>query len=256
MHHLHMEHFTMIESPVHRLDARMKVAVTAAYILVVALAPVGWVTAAAVVLPLALIFLSRVPPVYILKRELLVLPFVLVVALFMPFIPGERVLFSLTVFGRSIGISEEGLLVFAGVMSRACLSVLALLALAATTRFSLILKALHWMRVPSVIVLLLSFLYRYLFLLADQTVRMRRARDARVPRREKLPLRQRWHAATGMVGSLFLRTYSRAERIHAAMLSRGFSSDIHTVSQWRFRWQDAAFLGFSICYLGLLVYLY
>ena len=150
MHHLHMEHFAMIESPVHRLDARVKVAVTAAYVFVVALAPVGWVTAVAAVLPLALIFLSRVPAVYIFKRAMLVVPFVLVVALFMPFMPGERVVFSLNIFGRSVGVSEEGLLVFAGVMSRACLSVLALLALAATTRFSLILKALHWMRIPSV----------------------------------------------------------------------------------------------------------
>jgi cobalt/nickel transport system permease protein len=252
MHHLHMEHFAMIESPVHRLDARVKVAVTAAYILVVALAPVGWVTAVAAVFPLSLILLSHVPKVYLFKRAMLVVPFVLVVALFMPFMQGENVVFSI----GAIQVSEEGLLVFSGVMSRACLSVLALLTLAATTRFSLILKALHWMKVPSVIVLLLSFLYRYLFLLADQAVRMRRARDARVSRREKQTFRQRFHVATSMVGSLFLRTYGRAERIHAAMLARGFSSDIHTVAPWRFRWQDAIFLTLSVGYLCLMVLLW
>ncbi|MCD6288159.1 MAG: cobalt ECF transporter T component CbiQ [Candidatus Hydrogenedentes bacterium] len=256
MHHLHMEHFAMIDSPVHRIDARVKVAVTVVYILIVAMAPVGWTTAAAAVFPVSLILLSRVPAIYLFKRLLVVLPFVLVVALFMPFMPGGRILMSFTVAGHSIGISEQGIRIFEQVLSRACLSVLALLALAATTRFSLILKAIHWMRVPPVIVLLLSFMYRYLFLLADQTVRMRRARDARLSRHKKQTVRNRFHVAAGMVGSLFLRTYCRAERIHAAMLARGFSSDIRTVAPWRFRWQDAVFLALSVGYLCCIVWLW
>jgi len=252
MHHLHMEHFAMIDSPVHRLDARVKIVVTAAYIVMVTVAPGGWASLPAAVFPVALIAVSRVPPVYLLKRAALVLPFVGTVAMFMPFLPGEHVLWETTVRGSAVNVTHEGLSMCVGVCIKAFLCVLTLLALTATTRFGLILKALHSMKVPAVLVLLLSFLYRYLFVLFDQTVRMRRAREARSPRRK----RTGFHVAASMIGSLFLRTYTRAERVYQAMLARGFSGDVHTMTDWRPAGRDLVFTAASVCFFTLLAALW
>jgi len=256
MHHLHMEHFAMIDSPVHRVDVRVKVVVTLAYIIVVTAAPVGWPTVVAVLFPAALIGVSHVPPVYLLKRSALVFPFVLVAAVFMPFLSGEHILWETTMFGQTVHITREGLRTCAGVCVKAFLCMLTLLVLTATTRFALMLKALHSMKVPAVLVLLISFIYRYLFVLFDQTVRMKRARDARCAGRRSRaggaggP--QRFRVAASMIGSLFLRTYARAERVYAAMLARGFSGEIHTMTQWRLGWRDAVFVAIAVAYLGLL----
>ena len=139
-----------------------------------------------------------------------------------------------------------------GVFVKSFLCVLTLLALTATTRFTLILKALHSMKVPAVLVLLLSFLYRYLFVLCDQTTRMRRSRDARSPGRP----RTGFHTATSMIGSLFLRTYTRAERVYQAMLARGYSGDVHTMTNWRPGRRDIVFAAVSICYFTVLALLW
>jgi len=252
MHHLHMEHFAMMDSPVHRLDARVKTGVVTAYIVMVSIAPVRWPILLAALFPATMTAVSRVPPVYLVKRTALVLPFVLAVAAFMPFLPGGTVLFQTSIAGRPVGITEEGLIMCAGVFVKACLCVMTLLVLTATTRFALLLKSLHAFKVPAVLVLLLSFLYRYLFVLTDQTSRMQRARDARCARRGSISRRYGFRVATGMIGSLFLRTYARAERVYQAMLARGFSGEIHTMTQWRPGRHDAVFAAVSIAYLLVL----
>ena len=252
MHHLHMEHFAMIDSPVHRLDARVKIVVMAVYIVMVTVAPGGWPSLAAALFPVALIAISRVPRVYLLKRAALTLPFVGAVVAFMPFLPGEHVLWETNVLGYTVHLTREGLSMCADVCVKAFLCVLTVLALTATTRFELILKALHSMKVPAVLVLLLSFLYRYLFVLFDQAMRMRRSRDARSPRRPRAGFR----VATGMIGSLFLRTYTRAERVYQAMLARGFSGDVHTMTDWRPGRRDVVFATVSTCYFTVLALLW
>ena len=242
----------MIDSPVHRLDARVKIVVTAAYIVMVTVAPGGWASLPAALLPVTLIAVSRVPPVYLLKRAALVLPFVAAVAMFMPFLPGEHVVWETTVLGFTVDVTREGVSMCVGVCIKAFLCVLTLLALTATTRFALILKALHSMKIPAVLVLVLSFLYRYLFVLFDQAMRMRRGRDARSPRRP----RAGFHVAAGMIGSMFLRTYTRAERVYQAMLARGYSGDVHTMTDWRPGRRDAVFAAVSICYFAVLAALW
>jgi len=252
MHHLHMEHFAMIDSPVHRLDARVKIVVTAAYIVMVTVAPGGWASMSASLFPVGLIAVSRVPAVYLLKRAALVLPFVGTVAMFMPFLPGEHILWETTVLGFTVEITREGLNICVEVCIKAFLCVLTLLALTATTQFTLILKGLHSVKIPAVLVLLLSFLYRYLFVLFDQTVRMRRAREARSPHHK----RAGFHVASSTIGSLFLRTYTRAERVYQAMLARGFSGDVHTMTDWRPGRRDAVFAAASTCYFAVLAVLW
>jgi cobalt/nickel transport system permease protein len=94
--------------------------------------------------------------------------------------------------------------------------------------------------------MLLSFLYRYLFLVSDDLMRMQRAERARDPGG------RRWFtvkAFARMAGVLFIRTYERAERIYLAMCSRGFDGTIIARDAMALRRADIVFLvGVMICF--------
>ena len=96
---------------------------------------------------------------------------------------------------------------------------------------------------PWVMVMLLSFMYRYIFLLTDEVMRMKQARDSRNFGGKRL-----WQIRTigNMIGTLFIRSYERGERVYVAMLARGFDGQTRTLNTLNFRQADAYF-GISFC---------
>ncbi len=112
-----------------------------------------------------------------------------------------------------------GLAVFAAVLTRGTLCLSVMLLLGATTRFTEVLLVLRRIRVPALLVTVLALMYRYLFVLVDESVRLARARRSRT-----LATRRRadWRTPAGIIARLFVRSSERAERIHAAMCSRGW----------------------------------
>ena len=93
---------------------------------------------------------------------------------------------------------------------------------------------------PQVIVMQLGFLYRYIFVLIDEAMRVRRARDFRGA--ALAPVGRRLAAVGGVIGTLFVRTLDRSQRIHLAMAARGYRGEPHSLSQLRFTGADAVFL--------------
>lgn len=113
---------------------------------------------------------------------------------------------------------QQGVLAATVLLVKSLLSVLTLRVLAHTTPISDLLRTLRRWRVPEVLCTTIALLYRYSFLLAEESTRMRRARAGRTLRGGRLA---EWRARGGEIGLLFVRTVSRAERVHAAMRSRG-----------------------------------
>jgi cobalt/nickel transport system permease protein len=111
--------------------------------------------------------------------------------------------------------------------------------LAATTRLPDILHALRHLKVPAVLVSILAFMYRYLFVLADEAARLLRARAARSARlpgqRGGGALTWRARVAGNMVGQLFVRSLSRSDRVHQAMLARGYRGELLTMNPHKMR---------------------
>jgi len=131
------------------------------------------------------------------------------------------------------------------VLIKAWLSVLSLILLSSTTEFSELLKGLEQLRMPRVMVMTLSFMYRYIFLLVDEVIRMKQARDSR-----NFGGKRMWQLKTigNMVGTLFLRSYERGERVYGAMVARGFDGRTRTLSNRRLARQDLYFgVGFLLC---------
>jgi cobalt/nickel transport system permease protein len=186
----------------HRAPAGAKLAGALVLVLTVVLLPRTQLTGllAVAVLLIALCAVSRIEIVYLLKRLLLLEPLVLGVA-------------GLTLFQPGGGMA------FAQVMLKANLCLLTTVLLANTTPFTEILRVLKRLHVPWLFVTTLTLMHRYLFVLADESERMRRARLSRTftPGR-----RFQWQALSSVAGQLFVRASERAERIYNAMSARGW----------------------------------
>lgn len=222
------------ESPVHALDPRVKLLLTFAAILALGLLPPGaWaeVLAIAALIWWAVIR-SQVGLGVILRRAFVALPFTLAAVTLLFSRPGTP-LFELALGPLRLTATEAGLVAFAGVVVKSWLSVQAALLLTATTHFTDVLGGLRALRLPTVMVAILSFAYRYLFVMVDEAQRMLRAREVRSAEAPGRPAGRslRWRAAVvgQMVGTLFLRSYERSERIYVAMLSRGFDGEIRAI---------------------------
>ena len=210
-----LERYSDDDAPLQRLDARWKLLATVGYVILVVLTPVGrWQALAAEGLVLAfLVGISGVPPRDLAWRWLgFIALFGFLAAAVAPARP-ERAEF---------GLAAVSLTIFA----KDSLAFLATLLLVQVTPFHAILGALRRLGVPAALVATLHFLYRYLFVLTDELDRMVQARRSRTFRRSG---RLDWGLLTGLIGVLFFRAFERGERVHAAMLARGWDGTLRSL---------------------------
>ena len=202
-------------SVVHRAPAHVKLVLLVSFMLVVVATPREWYLAFVgyLLVLLAVIWVSGVPYRYLAKRMLIETPFVLF-AVLVPFIAdGPRT----EVLGMSV--SEPGLVAAWGLIVKGSLGVLASLTLAATTDPQDVLVGLRRLRMPDLIVQIMGFMLRYLDVVTAELGRMTTAMrsrgcDPRSPRH--------WPVLARSLGALFIRSYERGERVHLAMLARGY----------------------------------
>ena len=178
--------------------------------------------------------LARINPRTVWTRVRVVLPLVLFVAVFVPFVrKGDPVDLG------PVTVSEQGLATFATVSAKAILGTCSAVLLGATTSFPDVLHALERLRAPRLLILIAAFMYRYLFVIVDEVSRMRAALAAR----GYAPRHALQAAAIGRVATaLFLRTYERAERVHLAMVARGWSQTMPRLNVLTYTRADAVFL--------------
>jgi cobalt/nickel transport system permease protein len=226
-------------SAVHRLDPRVKVVVTLAFIVGVALLPDGaWaVYGLAAGLVLVVGAAARLSPWLIVRRSLVGLPFLLA-AVTILFIPGRVVWDG----PWGVDVSDAGLIRFGSIVGRSLVSLAAAVLLTATTRFPDVLHALRHLRVPAVLVGIIAFMYRYLFVLVEEVERLLRARAARSARPAGGggggSLGWRAGVAGHMAGQLLLRSLDRSDRVYAAMQARGYRGELLTLAPHAMRRLD------------------
>jgi cobalt/nickel transport system permease protein len=218
------------DSPIHGADARLKFVLTIAFILTVSLLPVGaWLSIALAWLALVGVsWRAHLGPFRASRGAFVALPFALA-ALPLIFTRTEDPLGTLGIGPASLTVSGEGLRIFATIALKSWVSVQAAMLLSFTTPFHDLVDALRALRLPRILVAIISFMYRYLEVLASEAGRMNRARAARSAASSgRVGGSLRWRAGvTGsMVGALFLRSYERSERIYAAMQARGFEGEL------------------------------
>ena len=137
MKHSFLDQYSDRDSLIHRLDPRTKLLTSLLFILAVVLTPPGrWpLFIGYLVLVAALLVLSRVPLLYVLKRSLVIMPFVFLIAVFIPFFREGEVAGSYNIWLWQLSVTYNGLEVFLNILAKAWLSILSLILLTSTTRF-------------------------------------------------------------------------------------------------------------------------
>jgi len=217
------------ESRFFGFDPRIKLASTVFFICVVALLRDLSALFIALVFVIVLIEVSGVPLKHIAGNFAMTVPFIFFAALMMLITSGTE-----NALGMGLRIS---------------VSVISLILMISTTPFFGTLKALRWYRVPEIICNLLLFTYRFIFLLIDELSRMRLARKSRGFTGGKSLLdRSAFKTISYTIGMVFVRSNFRATKIYDALLSRGYTGEIRTIDELRFKARDA---GLALVFFGV-----
>jgi cobalt/nickel transport system permease protein len=220
-------------SVIHALDPRVKFVFTLAFILTMALLPVGaWpVYVLMLAFSLSIMVLSELGIKYVLKRSMLALPFVLAAVPLLFTVKGPA-LFTLSIGSLSLTITATGLERLLSIMFKSWVSVQMAIVFAAATPFPDMLLAMRAVKIPRLIVGLFGLMWRYMFVMVDEAIRLMRARASRSGAIEgaKPGGNIAWRAKVtgGMAGNLFVRSLDRGERIYAAMAARGYDGEIRS----------------------------
>jgi cobalt/nickel transport system permease protein len=208
-------------SAVHRLPAEAKIVAAVLSVLAVAVTPreAFWAYAGHAVAIAVVVAIARLRPRFVLTRMLVIAPFLLA-AVFLPFVAsGDRI----EVVGVSLAV--EGLWGTWSVTARASIGVATSIVLAATTEVPRLLRGLERLHVPRALTQIATFMVRYLEVVAGELGRQRRAMSAR-------GYDPRWFGQVRPLatsaGALFVRSFERGERVHAAMLARGYDGTMPT----------------------------
>ncbi len=231
MHHVELEHWSHRHSFLHHRDARAKIVALLAFLIVLATTPPGANIriAAYAVVALAAAIAGGLPFFRLLLRATVVLPFSLTFAA-MTWAMGDHL--------RAIALGEK-----------TYISAIAVLAVAGTTPLPSLLNGFESLGAPRVLVSVIQFLYRYLFMISEQAQHMRLAAACRAGIRRS-GIRERFKAAAGALGVLFARSYMRADGIHRAMLSRGYNGRIPVADVTEFGIADMVFAALAIVLLA------
>jgi cobalt/nickel transport system permease protein len=236
--HIHvLDGYRHRASVIHQLDSRVKLVLAMLFIVSTALTPDGawpaYVLLAALALGVAVA--SQLGVGFVQRRASVALPFALAAVTVVFTTPG-RALLAAQVLGWRVALTDAGLVRFVSILLKAWLSVQVAVVLTASTRFPALLQAMRSLHFPRILVAIAGFTYRYIFVIGDEALRLMRARAARSgvltgASRGGGGRNVWWRARVtgGMVGSLFLRSVERSERIYAAMLARGYDGEARSL---------------------------
>jgi cobalt/nickel transport system permease protein len=221
--HPEIDRFAHLDSPLHRLDPRIKLAGFTGFLIGVAM--VHGLLGAALSLGMAMLWLliSRIPLGFTLRRlkpvALFLTPFLALLPLTHP-------------GGWQAGLLRGGVIYLKGLAM-----VLTVVAMFGTTPFNLSMKALVRLKVPQRLVTMILFAYRYLFVFGEE---MRTLQQALKARGFKAGANGRtWRSLGQLVGLLVVRAFERTERIYQAMLARGFKDRFGALTEFAWSWGDA-----------------
>ncbi len=221
------------DTPVHKLDPRSKFLVTICFIFITVSFPKYELSGLLplIIYPVVVMSLGRIPLKNMGVKILAVSPFAIAIGIANPFIDRQIVMNI-----GSLGISG-GTISFISIMIKFILTVGTALTLVATTGFETMCAGLIRLKIPRVFAVQLLFMYRYIFVLFDEALRMIRAHSLRSFRTYP-----DIKIIGSLVGQLLLRSINRAERIHNAMVSRGFEGEIRIMKTMKMRPADYSYI--------------
>ncbi|MBW1695241.1 MAG: cobalt ECF transporter T component CbiQ [Deltaproteobacteria bacterium] len=240
------EPFSTGTSFIHRIDPRLKIVYAAALSFVVAVSTEFPTLIAALALSVLMVVLARLNYVGVLRRIAVVLGFVLLIWVVLPFTFEGETLFEM----GPLKLMRPGVMLSAQISLKSAAISLSFMALVATMTIGTLGHAMNELHMPDKIVFLLLISYRYLFVIAQEYERLLRAIKMR-GFRPKTDLHT-YKTFAYLVGMLFVRASDRAVRVHQAMKCRGFKGKFVTLHTFSADRRNVIFAGFmSAAVMGL-----
>ncbi|MEG6585266.1 cobalt ECF transporter T component CbiQ [Dendrosporobacter sp. 1207_IL3150] len=238
-----LDDLSMQNTLIHRIDPRIKILISLAFVIIVTSFSKYEITGLLPLFfyPITLMSIGNIPSTLLLKRLLIISPFILFVGVFNP------------IFDRTplldvgfISISG-GWISFISITVKLTLTAAAALLLVATTGINPICAAMHRLGCPKPLVVQLSFMYRYLHVLLEEFIKTVTAYQLRSPNGKGVQYR----AWGSLLGQLLLRTYARAKTIYDAMLCRGFDGRITLLYTKNLQNHDRIYLAYWLFFFIL-----
>jgi cobalt/nickel transport system permease protein len=224
---LDIDRFSHLVSPLQRWDPRFKIFSLGLFVLGVALIKAIPLSAIALVIALVLVWMAGLPTHFVAGGVKWVIIFLLPFFIIMPLsYPGENAI-------RLAGLpfAWEGLRLAVLIVLKAVAIVLTAYAIFGSSRFDISMLALQRLKCPRILVQMLLFTYRYVFVFLAEMQRMETAMRARgfVKKTDLRKLR----VVGNFIGTLLIRSFERTERIYKAMLSKGYQGEFHSLTTFK-----------------------
>ena len=231
--------FVHTNSPLHRLAPQVKIATALVMLFAIISTPreAIWAFACYTLALGTLVLIARISIRFLLSRMLVLTPFALLALLFPLFGMDPRV----EMLG--VSLSEQGLWDMWNLLAKASLGLISAILLGASTEVADLLRGFDSLRVPRLVTAILGFMVRYIDVVVDDLTRMQLALAARGHQGSNLT---RWGPYGRAVGTMFIRTYERGERVYLAMESRGYAGEMPVSSRVQAtprEWVVAALVG-------------
>jgi cobalt/nickel transport system permease protein len=244
--HSFIDKYSHLDSPVHAIEPRAKLIAVFTGIVIIVSEPPGEIFSFLLygLLIAVIVVLSRVPVGYILKRCLIVSPFIPVAAMFYP-------LSTPVATGIDQNFGMAGYDMALTIVFKAFSSVILLILLTSTERFHNLLLGLRKLKMPRLLGIISALMYRYVFILSDEALRTNRARESRTPGKLKI---NRFRVYGNQSAMIFLRSLERSQIIYNSMVSRGFSGEFPGMQKTELTLRDIVIsAGFILIFLVIRV---
>jgi len=246
MMHFDIDRYATIKSPVHDFDPRAKIVCIVILILSVMLINDLIVLCVAFISSIILVLLSKLPIGFILKRVKWVFFFVIALLIIIPITTSGDVLYSL----GFITITKQGIHLASMISLKALSAALLLFPIVSTMTFITFIRAIEHLRIPNKIVQMISFIYRYIFVISDELYKTRLSVKSRNVNEKSYFLK---HQVLGnIIGMIMIRSYERGERIRDAMISRGYNGTIQSIHTFKLKKIDILKFSLIVCWSLLL----
>lgn len=226
------EPFVMGNSLIHRTDPRLRLVFAIAYSFAVATSNRFPTLIAAMMISFLLIGLARLNLREVAGRLAIINGLILFLWVVLPLTFEGDPLFTIGPFS----ITRPGVVLSAKITLKSNAILLAFISLIATSSLSTLGHAMNCMRIPEKLVHLLLLTYRYVFVIEQEYLRLSRAAKIRCFRPKTDMHTYKTYAY--FIGMLFVRASDRADRVHQAMLCRGFRGKFYCLSEFSFTRTD------------------
>lgn len=250
MKHHFIDYYSEIESPIQRLDPRIKIIAAFFLLFAVVITPNGRFLDYLIISPviILIILFSRLPLKLFLKRIAIITPLVALIGASMPFMTPGKTVFSIH-FLIQLNATDSGISNFFSVIIKAVLAVIIMTLLTAATNFRDLIAGMQKLKFPVIFTSIISFIYRYIFLFVDEIERMNIGRRARsFGRRPALAMK----GFGWMISSLFLRSFERADRVYHSMCARGFDGNYQTITEFSLKRSEIFFCVIFLIFITLI----